>query len=50
MLAHQALLAEDARTPVGERLDALIGPRLARFLTAALSRRGYRGGDGRLGT
>jgi hypothetical protein len=50
LLAHQAVLAEDARPPVGERLEALIGQRLARFLTAALSRRGYRGGDDRLGT
>jgi hypothetical protein len=50
LLAHQAVLAEDARPPVGERLEALIGPRLARFLTAALSRRGYRGGDDRFGT
>jgi hypothetical protein len=50
LLAHQAVLAEDARPPVGDRLEALIGPQLARFLTAALSRRGYRGGDERSGT
>ena len=50
LLAHQAVLAEDLRPPVGERLAAALGPRLACFLTAALSRRGYRGGFDRLGT
>jgi len=50
LLAHVAVLAEGARPPARERLDALIGRRLARFLTAALSGRGYRGGDERLGT
>jgi hypothetical protein len=50
LLAHQAVLAEDVRPPVGERLEAALGQRLARFLTAALSRRGYRGGFDRFGT